>query len=113
VTQVQNGGPVVLGPDAEAALAAMDDPAQLIFRTALRDLGTNAGQGLMQRPLLEFLRDHPLESPTFDPEMLRRHLDGLPADHVPGAVTRVRVYLLDRDEVLRDGFPFEIGEPRG
>ncbi len=113
VTQVQVGGPVVLGSDAEAAMAAMDEPYRSIYRAVLRDLKTKAGDVLMDRPLLELLRDHPLESPAIDPAMLRRQLDGLPADHLRGAITRIRVYLLDRDEVLRYGFPFELGAPPG
>ena len=43
--------------------------------------------------------------------MLRRLIDGLPADHMRGDITRVRVYLLDRAGVLRHAFPFEIGQP--
>jgi hypothetical protein len=111
VAQVRVGGDVRLGADAEAAIEAMDDRVGLIYLTALTNLKTNAGSALIERAIVEFLRDHPLESPELDPAMVRRHLDGLSPDHVRGAVTRVRVYLLDRDQVLDHGFPFELGEP--
>jgi hypothetical protein len=109
VTQIEVGGDLVLGPDAEAALAAMDQPYQRIYRQALRDLKTHPANGLMEPQLLEFLRDHPIESPALDPKMVRRQLDGLPEDHLRGSVSRVRVYLLDRADVLRYGFSIEIG----
>jgi hypothetical protein len=90
----------------------MDETKQLFYLRALLYLHTTAVNGLLERPLVEFLRDHPLESPALDPGMVRRLLDGLPADHTRGEVTRVRVYLLDRDDVLTYGFPFELGAPR-
>src|SRR5262249_42604225 len=113
VTQIQIGGDLVLGPDAEAALSAMNQPYQHIYRQALKDLVIHPANGLMERQLLEFLRAHPLQSPALDPTMVRRQIDGLPADHQRGSVTRIRVYLLDRAAVLRDAFSIEIGaQPR-
>jgi hypothetical protein len=109
VTQAQIGGDLVLGPDAEAALASMDQNYQRVFRQALRDLKDHPANALMEPQLLAFLRDHPVASPALDPKMLRRQLDGLPEDHLRGSITRVRVYLLDRADVLRYGYPIEIG----
>jgi hypothetical protein len=83
---------------AEAALSTFGDhDAALLWGVYLEGLVDDPARLLTERGVLEFLRDHPLDEPRLDPELIERVLDSLPpADEL---VLRARVYLLDTDEV--------------
>jgi hypothetical protein len=102
--QIADDGEVVLGADAEAAIARMSPDRSGLFAAALSFLPATAERALIDPEVLAFLRDHPLESPRLDPALLQRVLDSLPSDQQP----RLRVFLLDRDETLAFARPGEL-----
>jgi hypothetical protein len=75
-----------------------------MFAAVLSFLPASAESALIDREILEFLRDHPLDAPQLDPDLIERVLDTLPAADQP----RMRVFLLDRDEVLAFVNPGEL-----
>ena len=66
---------------------------------------------LQQRLLLEFLHEHPIEQPAFDPRDVARVLDTLDAwdGATAGPVTGMAVYHLDREEIVDYARTAEIG----
>jgi hypothetical protein len=54
---------------------------------------------LLNRDVLDFLVDHPIERPRLDPSLLRRLRDSLP-DGFDNDPLRLSVYRLDRQQLL-------------
>lgn len=110
IAQAESADDVRLGPEMERALAALSPELELLLTAAFESLADNP-RGLLMNPLvLEQLRDHQLEHPALDPRLAARVLDSLDDGDpvVAGQATRLRVYLLDRDEVLRQAFSPEV-----
>lgn len=100
-----------------AAERAVDDlPADIgELVSALLDALEDDPRGVMQqRLLLEFLHDHPIEQPAFDPDDVARVLDTLDAwaGATAGPVTGLAVYHLDREEMADYARTSEIGRSR-
>jgi hypothetical protein len=101
VAQAQSGRTVRRGRAADAALEQIPDPF-------LRQAFTLALDGLVERPrqvltaqMLRFLRDHPIEQPRLDRALIDRVLATVPDTWTPDAPARLRLYLVDREELLR------------
>lgn len=90
-----------IGAASEETLEALPAGAIEQTQTLLRlyALGNDPSRYLLDRELLGFLDSHPLEQPELDPVLIERVLrsapDGLRADRP----MRLRVYLLDPEEV--------------
>lgn len=107
VRRAESVDAVVLGNDMESALAQLGDAGDTA-RDALSQLPDNALDVLRDRTILSLLRDHPLEQPKLDPARLDRLLRSLDSSTgSPGY--RLRVYLLDRTQLLTYAGPTEIG----
>jgi hypothetical protein len=67
--------------------------------------------------MLAFLADHPiLEQPALDPRLAARVLASIEAlgdEWHPGTATRLRLYLVDREELLDVATIHEIGRASG
>ncbi len=111
IAQAESADEVRLGPEMEQALAALSPELELLLTTALEDLIDDPRALLLNPLVLEQLRDHPLEHPSLDPRLASQVLDSLDDGDpvVAGQATRLRVYLLDRDEALRHATSFEVG----
>ena len=111
VDQAAAAGELVLGPEAEQFVADLpSEEARTLVRTNLADLlvPERARRWLLDAVNLQFLLDQPLEQPALDPELIRELQASLPADQTPVAPPidgswRLRVYLLDREELLEWG----------
>lgn len=95
VDEVRDGGEVEVSAEGERALDGMAGRRGELFSVSLAFLPSNAETSLLDRDVLEFLRDHPLDNPRLDPDLVDRVLDTLPTADQP----RMRVFLLDRDEI--------------
>jgi hypothetical protein len=106
------------GPETEAALDDVhggDGSLRDMGESVLLSLVTNPQRSLTNATVLEVLEAGPLESPELDPDdvrAVRDTLDRLAADDVSGNVTGLRLYLLDRDEMLDFAVGSEVGRPR-
>jgi hypothetical protein len=112
IGQAQSTSEVRLGPDLTVALANMSPERAELLRRSILEIPRQPGAMLVVPEILELLRDHPIESPAIDPELAGRVLESLPAEGAtprPGNATRVRVYLLDREETLRTAYTAELG----
>ncbi len=104
-----------LGPAVTAELA--ED--ELIFvTTALEGLVDDPEDTLLDPVVLAFLAGRPqLAEPALDPVLAGRLLDSIEAagddDWSPEAATGLRLYLVDRDEMLDFATPQELGRPDG
>jgi hypothetical protein len=95
VDQATTRETVEIGADGQRAIERMSSDRSELFRASLFFLPAHADEALVDRETLEFLRDHPLDAPRLDPDLIDRVLDSLPAAQQP----RLRVFLLDRDEI--------------
>jgi hypothetical protein len=101
IAQAEAAHDLRVGPRAEAGLEAIDDYGdRFIIWAALGQLTSDPARVLIPE-VLEFLRDHPIEEPRLDPALIRRVLDSTPATWSPDTAFGLRVYLLDRAELLR------------
>jgi hypothetical protein len=107
VRQAEAADTVRLGDDMEAALAEFGSPG-VALREALSGLPDHARNLLRDRLVLEALRDHPLEEPRLDATRLDRVVRSLQSG-TGGRGYRLRVYLLDRAELLAYAGPAEVG----
>jgi hypothetical protein len=108
LAQARSGGPVRVGRATERAIEETPD-ARLRFVLAfgLGNLHDDPARTLV-RPVLEFLRDHPVESPRLDPRLIERTLETAPADWTPRTILRIRLFLVDRAQLLRMARPGEL-----
>ena len=97
------------------ALAGSLSPSEVAVVAALLDDARRDPEALLRPDLLRFLADHPAPvSPALDPRRAARLLTSLRAldrPWRPGTPTGVRLFLLDRDEVLAEATAAEIGRP--
>ena len=99
-----------LRPADERRLDAMDDTERVLTRTVLESVLDDPAQALRNPAVLALLLDLPPVKPAFDPDALQRVIDT--ADEVdPRAITRLRLYRLDRTGVLDVAYTGEIGRP--
>ena len=109
VAEARSTEAVVLGPDAGAALdAAGDDAAQEAFTRLLDAVVDDPAEALMAPAILDFVIDHPLAAPAFDPARLREVRAGLDGWH-RGTPTGLRLFLLDEQEIRTIATRGEIG----
>jgi hypothetical protein len=108
LAQARSGGPVRVGHAGERAIKDVRDP-RLRFLLAF-GLGRlhDSPATTLTRPVLEFLRDHPIESPQLDPRLIERTLDTAPDRWTPRTTLRIRLLLVDRDQLLRMALPGEL-----
>ncbi|HET6950004.1 MAG TPA: hypothetical protein VFI47_06505 [Acidimicrobiales bacterium] len=102
---------VVLGAGAEAALAGMI-PAEHAFMAAALGAMGDAPEHLLNPLVLDFLLDHPVMAPAFDRADLRAVRDALAGGWDPDDPAELRVYVLDRPQVLATGRVGELGRDR-
>jgi hypothetical protein len=95
VDQATTGETVEISADGQRAIDGMSSDRSALFQASLSFLPAHAEEALIDRETLEFLRDHPLDAPRLDPDLVDRVLDSLPSAEQP----RLRVFLLDRDEI--------------
>ena len=108
LAQARSGGPVRVGHAAERAMNEVRDRhLQLVLAFGLGKLSNDPARTLI-RPVLEFLRDHPIESPRLDPRLIERTLDTAPDDWTPRTTLRIRLFLVDRAQLLRMALPGEL-----
>jgi hypothetical protein len=98
VNQIESVGDVQLGPKAEEQLSAADPLVAGMLQQSFDALEDDPRSLLLDKATLAFLRDGGLAQPELDPERVQRVIDTLPT--ASGGVQRLRVYLLDREELL-------------
>jgi hypothetical protein len=108
VDQIE-GADVVIGADLQRAMSAVSDDYARVLTIALDNIARNPAQELLKPPVLDLLAAHPLVSPRLDPTLIRQLRASLPDHPVIGEVSRIRAYLLDRDELLAAAFTIEVG----
>ncbi|HMG45089.1 MAG TPA: hypothetical protein VK611_27400 [Acidimicrobiales bacterium] len=93
---------VVLGPAAEQLIEGQASEAgRIMVREHLTGFtGDGAEVALGDRRNLELLLETPLEQPDFDPDLIRRMLRSLPEPSDNAVDWRLRIFLLDREELL-------------
>lgn len=87
--------------------APAEDVEALQMVLLLSTLADDPAPRLLDRNILDFLVEHPIEHPRLDPALLRRVRDGLP-DGWSGGPLRLAVYLLDRGELADAAEPGEL-----
>jgi hypothetical protein len=94
-------------------LLEIDDPARrALFGLALDAVTTDADRVLLNRTALDLIARSSFTSPVFDPDDVRAvrvALEVLDTDGVAGRVTELRLYLLDRDQLLDYVVGSEVG----
>jgi hypothetical protein len=101
LAQARSAPEVRLGRATEEGINALSDPLQqLQLSFVLPGLNRQPEKVLTARTL-RFLRDHPLEQPRLDPALIERVLATVKANWSPVAAVRLRLYLVDRAELLR------------
>ena len=108
LAQARSGGPVRVGPAAARAIEQTPDRSiRFLLEFGLGNLHDDPARTLV-RPVLNFLRYHPIESPRLDPRLIERTLDTAPADWTPQTTLRIRLFLVDRAQLLRMARPGEL-----
>jgi hypothetical protein len=95
-------------------MADLPDDVRLLATGTLARIVDDPEIALQQAPVLEWVRDHPLEAPALDPAAAGRvlaSLDAVDTDDRHTEVATLHVYVLDRDEVLRVAGGHEISRP--
>ncbi|HEY8544419.1 MAG TPA: hypothetical protein VIL36_05200 [Acidimicrobiales bacterium] len=111
VEQTTQADEVVPGPEIEAYIEELGtEDARLLMEAAYEPLldPATARRWLHSEDNLEMLLEYPPAEPALDPELVQRLLDSLRENHgedgpPAGESWRLRVYLLDRDELLEWG----------
>jgi hypothetical protein len=108
LAQARSGGDVRVGRAAERAIEEVPDRRlRFLLAFGLRRLADEPARTLI-RPVLEFLRDHPIESPRLDPGLIARTLDTAPDGWTPQTNLRIRLFIVDRPHLLRMALPGEL-----
>ena len=100
--------------DLGATLADLPPDQVVLWTEIVRMLWDDPRNALENPATLGFLVDRPEAAPSLDPTLVARVRDTLPSDDEltrTGDMTRLRVYLLDRDETLREGGRSQLGRP--
>ena len=96
------------------ALADLPPDQAVLWTEIVRMLWDDPPNALENPATLGFLVDRPEAAPSLDPTLVARVRDTLPSDDQltrTGDMTRLRVYLLDRTETLREGGRNQLGRP--
>jgi hypothetical protein len=105
-------GGVVLGDELAAGLTA---DQRVLAAASLDGLLDDPEAALLNPDVLQFLADNPRAvSPALDPERAARVLasiEGRATPWRPGTPTGIRLFLLDRADILATATPGEIGRP--
>ena len=108
LAQARSGGPVRVGRATDRAIAAISDKSlRFLLAFGIDNLHDDPARMLI-RPVLEFFRDHPIESPRLDPRLIERTLETAPAGWTPQTILRIRLLLVTRPELLRMAAPGEL-----
>jgi hypothetical protein len=108
LAQARSGGPVRGGRATDRAIAAIPDKSlRFLLAFGIDNLHDDPARMLI-RPVLEFFRDHPIESPRLDPRLIERTLETAPAGWTPQTILRIRLLLVTRPELLRMAAPGEL-----
>jgi hypothetical protein len=98
LTRIESRGPDMSFEDmAEASTPGTG--AAVAMAMLLSALPDDPSTRLLNRDVLDFLVDHPIERPRLDPSLLRRLRDSLP-DGFDNDPLRLSVYRLDRQQLL-------------
>jgi hypothetical protein len=101
VAQAQSAESVRRGRAVDDALAAISDPVlRHAFTLAVDDIARRPRE-VFTAQMLRFLHDHPIEQPRLDRGAMKYILANVPTSWTPDAPVRLRLYLVDRDELLR------------
>jgi hypothetical protein len=99
VAQAKSSDQVELGPAVQEGLSAIANPhARLALTFALPEI-TRSPRRLLTAGMLRLLRDHPIEKPRLDPELIDRVLATVPPDWAPDTATDLRLYLVSRENL--------------
>lgn len=103
---------VVPTPETERHLEQLtggDEDLEAFVDLLLEEIVENPRRAFVNLTILEFVRDHPLEQPAFDPEIVQRVIDGLAAFEEGGSrIGALRLYLLDGDEMRDTAYRHEL-----
>jgi hypothetical protein len=114
VAAAESAGEVRLGPQVAGELS---DDERTLATALLEEMLDEPGSVLLRPDMLAFLADHPiLEQPALDPRLAARVLASIEAlgdEWHPGTATRLRLYLVDREELLDVATIHEIGRASG
>jgi hypothetical protein len=108
VAQAQSGHDVQLGRAAEEGLEAMSDPFRRLGFSLVLGQITRRPREMLTSKTLRFLRDHPVEQPRLDPALIERVLASVPDHWGPDTPVGLRLYRVDRAELLRIAHPGEL-----
>ena len=101
-------GEVRVGRAAERAIEQVsDDRIRFMLAFGLGKLRNDPARTL-NRAVLEFLRDHPIESPQLDQKLIERTLETAPDGWTPETTLRIRLYLVDCAQLLQIAHPGEL-----
>ena len=110
VAAAEDADEVDLGDELGAGLSERE---RALTTQLVEGLLADPEAGLLRPDLLEFLAGNPaLRSPALDPDRAARLLDSIedgPKPWRPGTPTGIRVFLLDREEILATASVVEIG----
>jgi hypothetical protein len=101
-----------VGAAAEQYLAGVDAASRGFALQALQAVVDDPETALLQRDVLEWVREYPPDEPALDPETAQRLLDSLEVVDVAElsrALRSVHVYLVDRQELLDEVRVRELG----
>ncbi len=112
VDAARSADELVLGPRLVAALSGDE---QALATAVLAGVLDEPESSLLRPDVLAFLADHPrLEQPALEPGLaadLLASIEALGDEWSPGTATGLRLYLVDRDEMLDVATIGEIGPP--
>ena len=110
VAQAREGDEVRLGASAAETLSSDEE---LLAGVVLEGVLDNPEESLLRPDVLGFLADHPeIDEPALDPELVTRVLDSIEAsegDWRPSRPTGLRLFLVDREQMLGVATRHEIG----
>jgi hypothetical protein len=110
VAQAREGDEVRLGSSATETLSSAEE---LFAGVVLEGVLDDPEAGLLRPDVLAFLADHPeIEEPALDPELVGRVLASIEAsggEWRPGTPTGLRLFLVDREQMLGIATRHEIG----
>lgn len=116
VAAAEDAGEVRLGSGAEQAVDGLAADDQALVRAVLAELADDPAAALQRPLLLDFLHDHPVELPAFDPDDVETTLEtfaGLDGGDLARRVAGLRLYLLDENEMADYAFTHELGSRDG
>jgi len=99
--QARSAPEVRLGRAAEEGIDAVTDPLRRLQLAYTLPEINRRPEKLLTARTLRFLRDHPIEQPRLDPALIERILASVKGNWTPQTAVHLRLYLVDRTELLR------------